>query len=222
MSRSGIAHLVFWLSVVAARPASSTVLTFDVVPIPSYLYAEYGDNVTAESMYWGRYKQGNAWTPDVTVSYASRRAADGSDACGCLLTWGGGYGDLGNVTYSAEAAGAYAEMTFDAPMGVQIRLNGFDVAGFNADQASQPVEVRDGNGMVLLSQSVDVLCCEPLSNPCVRTHVHVPLSVIAVPPVTLRVGLTWLAGLDNVDFDQAVAAPARATSWGAIKAQFRP
>ncbi len=209
--------LLIFMSCLMATQSVATILTFDVVPVPGILYEQYGDNVVAASMYWGNYEQGNGWTPDVVVSYGSRMIATDSLACGCVATWGGGYGDLGNIAYSVTNAGAFAEYVFDAPEGVQIRINGFDVAGFNVDQGAQPIEVRDRNGALLFSQAVTAYCCVPLSDPCVRTHTHVAVGVIAPGPLTLRVGNTWNVGVDNIDFDQTGTAAVRATSWGAIK-----
>jgi hypothetical protein len=211
------------LSCVAFAPsAKGTILTFDVVPIPSILYDQYGDSANADSMYWGYQRMGNGWTPDIFIDYRTALLSNDSTTCACLATWGGGYGDLGNIAYPVTSSGAYGEVSLVPLPGVQVRVNAFDLASYSGDQPLQPVLVVDASGNVLWDAgSPTIHKCVPGSDPCIATHEHFTPNVQSGGILRIRFGNNWNIAIDNVDFDQIGMSAVRPTSWGAIKALFR-
>jgi hypothetical protein len=165
----------------------------------------------------GCYGEGNGFTPNVTVAYRTTRLADGSVPFQQLAYWQRDYGDLEDVAYAPED-GMLAEVALVPDEGFQVILNGFDLAGWpREDIKDQIVRIVDGGGAVILDLSpVDVDGAPEYRNrrrgrhaaeeEASHTSVRLPRPIVSTTSIKIQFGPDWRAGIDNIDFEQAVVA----------------
>lgn len=191
------------LALTAAVPLTATVLTFDITGMTDYadIPAAYGDNVTSTANGSFSYGMGNAFTPNITVDYATINSAGGVVASN-LEWWNLGYGDLQGVAFPVNNS-SIAEITLTAAAGFQVRLNTFDLAGYpGADHPNSQVRILDAGGGVLLDYS-------PVN---VQGDANGPRHSTFSPAITaqqLRIRFAyddWNVAIDNVNFDEVTAS----------------
>lgn len=193
--------------VLLATSAQATILTFDLDPsVPNYgdIPGSYGDNVNAASDAVGSYLMGNGYTPNVTTDYRTWQISTDTVAYNNLDFWAGGYGDLTNVAYSVTNSDHFAEITFVPEPGWAIRLNSFDMAGYNfADHSNSQVRILDGTSNTIL---VDYSPVTILGTG--RTHSTFTPDLTHAGPLSIRFGYNdWNVGIDNINFDQVAVVP---------------
>jgi hypothetical protein len=120
-----------------------------------------------------------------------------------------GYGDLSGVACQEDGDFGVLELTLTADPGFLVVLEGFDLAGLGSDMLVAAVEVRDGLGAELFSQSDAVIVGESLSH----TEFRFSSPTLMGQSLTLRVDVSnlentdsHLVGLDNVQFSQVPAS----------------
>jgi len=210
----------------AAGTARATVLTFNIdkasdgTPAANNAlmstYPGYGDNVTSTSVTSGafvyNYAEGNGFTPTITVDFGH----GGAPALGTY-----GYGGLDsavspmwndvNFLLDQSGAGGTFYYTFTPTGDEQIRVNSFDVFGFNQNLSHEMTwALRQGStaGPVLFSGGT--------SGPTVMSHGS-PFTVgtgsggisgVVVLEVQHVSGSGGAFGLDNLNFDVVTSDPA--------------
>lgn len=219
--------------VMAATPAGATVLTFDSLDVDDHdpIPAAYGDNVNPECTDdgccddHGCYEKGNAFTPNVTIEYASLKST-GAVVFDYLRYWDRdrrdrGYGDLRDVAFAAYD-GMIAEISLVPEPGYRVVLNRLDLAGWDRqDVENQMVRIVDGRGSVLLDLSPvhveggalvtsDGLTVDPSNtagssaNLLAGSHTTIDFDppLISSETIRIRFGLSNRVAIDNIDFDQ--------------------
>jgi hypothetical protein len=222
--------------VMAASPAGATILTFEGMgvdrrePVP----ATYGDNVDPACTDdgccddHGCYTMGNAFTPNITVEYATLKTT-GQVLFDYLKYWemdryGNTYGDLDHVAYAVQD-GKIAEISLVPEPGYRVVLNGFDLAGWDLrDVEHQMVRIVDGRGSVLLDLSDvhvaggQLVTADATSNngpsgsgssDLILVGSHTPIRfdppLVSSETIRIRFGTSIGVAVDNVDFDQQQA-----------------
>jgi hypothetical protein len=141
------AALVFAATALAGS-AHATILTFDTDTSQPFTNLNmdqgYGDRVTALTM--GKFSYGigfgDGLTPNVTVSYAG--ATPGATAA--LTRWSADYGDLVNVLENEADGDTLLRILFTADAGYQVKLFGFDLAGWpDSDYTIPGLTVTSGD-----------------------------------------------------------------------------
>ena len=172
-------------------------LSFDQLGISDSILIDqaYGDRVVTSPDANGHAYDifGLSTTPNVEASYS---ALDPN-------LWTTGYGDLTNVYYDETDGSTEFSLTLDADAGFEVGLLGFDVAAFDGIDISVPeIEIRDGNGNVLFSQTTALISSS--------THTSFDFTGgIFANSLTIEIDLTGLGGasdnigIDNVSFVQA-------------------
>jgi len=175
----------------AAASAHATILTFSnfapssTTPVPD----DYGDRVDAvfDPVTGYEYEMGNGFTPNVEVEYEP-------DVGDSFEVWNG-YADL-QAAMGDNQFRVPGEVVFTADPGLEVVLNGFDLAPWTSGQPDADVSVTDGGGQVLFSRTYSTGGVE------VTTHVSFPGGLRA-PVLRLRVNDFGDWAIDNVDFDQS-------------------
>ena len=159
-----------------------------------FIDSNYGHRVTA-NIQGGFSYGGTADTPNVVTNYSANTRG-----------WTSNYGDLSNVAYTGAFDGIL-QLTLSADPGFEVNLHSFDLAGWSqADHIINSVQVLDGVGQVLFSQS-NVLVHGDLVGPRHTTFSFPPLTA---PALSIRFDASNLTvpfgaqviGLDNVRFSQ--------------------
>jgi hypothetical protein len=191
--------IVFVFSTVTAHATDSakadTVLLFENSSGQSFgvIPQDYGDRVTA-SVQSGYHYGGTADTPKIVVDYV---AANG---------WPSNYGDLTNVAYPATSS-SILSVKLSADPGYRVALQSFDLAGWpSTDYTINSVQVRDGNGFVLFSQS-NLLVEGDSVGP---RHTTLSFAPLIAPTLQVSIDATNITaafgaenvGLDNLRFSQ--------------------
>jgi len=218
----------------AATPAGATILTFEAFGLENEdpMPAAYGDNVNPQCTDegccddHGCYEMGTAFTPNVTVEYASLKST-GQLVFDYLKYWdrdrrGRGYGDLRDVVF-ARYDGMISEVSLVPEPGYRVVLNKFDLAGWDRqDVEHQMVRIVDGRGSVLLDLSdvhveggqlvtttaTDGLTADASSNTVLAgSHTTITFNppLISSETIRIRFGLSNKVAIDNIDFDQQKA-----------------
>ena len=217
MKISGLVSTVA-LATMSISTAGATILTFDNI---SFLndtpLTSYGSNVSGLCISSGQpgcFGQGNGFTPNITVSYATNGGGQVvPDMLFENVVGPGGYGDLVNVAVP-DAPGnltGFGEITFTPLNGATVRINSFDAAHrFNFPEGfNELLQILDGSSNVLFSFQ------GPIDGFNAATHDHFMPSVSSTRPLRLRMinldGRNVVA-LDNISFDEvgssAVPEPA--------------
>ncbi|UJP03953.1 MAG: FxDxF family PEP-CTERM protein [Nitrosomonas sp.] len=194
-------------AVLLAASAHATVLTFDLDPgLPNYgdIPGTYGDNVNAASDAVGSYLTGNGYTPNVTTEYRTWQISTDTVAYNNLDFWATGYGDLTNVAFSVVSGDHFAEITLVPEPGWAIRLNSFDIGGYNvSDHPNSQVRILDGTSNTVL---IDYSPLTILGSG--GTHSSFTPGLTYNGPLSIRFGYNdWNVGIDNINFDQVTAVP---------------
>lgn len=199
--------LVSLSALALSMSANATVLTFSGLGLSNFdeISQSYGDNVNALSDAVGSYLEGNAFTPDISVSHKSLNT-DGGIVNAALEYWNNGYGDLTEVAFSG-VNGSYAHLTLTAGTGYLVKLNSFDIAGWNvANRALDALQVLDAAGNVVWDSGVDTISGTG------GTHDTFMPNIVG-QELTIRWGKDWNIGVDNVNFDQVSDVPVPAAAW---------
>ena len=188
-----VAVIAFATAALTSGSARATTLTFDGLNLGSggAIPGAYGDRVDGAGDV-GSYG-GPLDTPNVVVEYRTLTTPVTEN----VVFWGGGYGDLENVAYSASN-GSHAEISLIADAGYSVSLVSFDLAGWPyADYENQTVRILDGNGVVLKDYS-------PLF---VDGTQPAPAHTTLTPDLTgsvlrIQFGSNYNVGIDNIRFTQ--------------------
>lgn len=178
----------------AAGPAAATVLTYsNFVPVIA-LADDYGDRVTAEldPVTGYEYLEGNGFTPNIVVADTPDNPSNTT-----LDIWNG-FADLDRAVTDNNFS-VPGEIVFTADNGFRVLLNSLDLAPWTPGQPPATVRVTDERNAVLFVQTY-------------TAEVEVVTTLTFDPPLSgrlLRVRVedfgNW--AVDNINFDQAVAAP---------------
>lgn len=190
-----------------AASAQATVLTFDLnFPIDGFgdFPAAYGDFVNAANDGLGSYGLGNGYTPNVSVDYRTWKISTNSVVFNHLDFWPTGFGGLTNVVYGVNGVDHFAELKLVPQAGFAVRLNSFDLAGYNqANHPNAQVRILDGvtNAVLVDYSPVTVLG----SGGAISTFTP---NLTHAGPISIRFGYdNWNIAIDNVNFDQITAVP---------------
>lgn len=193
------------LASVAILPVHGSVLTFDIAGMGNYddIPAAYGDNITATTDGGFSYGQGNGFTPNIVVDYATLNTSTGAVVATNLDWWNNDYGDLQGVAFPVNGS-SIAELTLSAAPGFLVRLNSFDLAGYNHwDHPNSQVRILNGAGQVVLDYS-------PVT---IEGDANGPQHSTFLPNLvgsTIRIRFAyndWNIGIDNVNFDELAGNP---------------
>ena len=190
----------------ATAPVQATILTFDIAGMSSYsdIPTAYGDSVTSLTNGTFSYGQGNGFTPNITVDYATRATSNGSILSNNLDWWSTGYGNLTNVAFPITSAGHFGEVTLTPGAGFAVKLNGFDLAGyFQNDHSGQTIRILDDLGVLQEFTSFTVVGVGPSHSPFSFTD-------LVSRSGSLRIQYAfndWNVGIDNIHFEQVSPVP---------------
>jgi hypothetical protein len=199
---------------VTAR-AGALELTFDPVDHDFQRIDQgYGDRVTTTPQDGMEYGTAEGFTPNVETSYGPIPPALPS-------LWRVGYGDLVDVLFEDQDSWGVLEVTFTADPQWNVALHGFDMAAYRSVGPIRSLQVRDGAGTVLFTES-------DVSIPAVshrRFEFDPPLEahvlVLAFDSGNLGQHSDDI-GMDNIAFSQvSVPLGVEPSSWGRTKALYR-
>jgi hypothetical protein len=143
---------------------------------------------------------GNGFTPNVEVAYATVQISDGTVASPSLAFWPDSYGNLTNVAFPIHWTGHYGEVTLIPDAGYAVRLNSFDLGGWDqTTYASQPLRILDGAGNLLLDLGPTIVLGAH------GTHSHFAQDLTFAGTIRIQYGNNWNVGIDNIDFGQVSA-----------------
>lgn len=190
----------------SAGIAEATILTFDISGAQNFdeIASGYGSHVNALTSGSFSYGQGNGFTPNIAVGYATRDLTTHAVVSPTLLHWDVGNGDLVNVAFPGEMTGHYGEIALQPQGGAQVRLNSFDLSGFAGNVPGQTVRVVDGLGTLAEFTDFTVIGDGPGHSPFSFGSGLVSRS----GALRLQFGFdNWDVAIDNVNFDQLAPVP---------------
>lgn len=201
-----IIAMMLW-GVMATVPAQATILTFDISIAFGNVPATYGDNVTSTTNGFFSYGEGNGFTPNVTVDYATRVISTGNVFSNNLGYWphtGNRYGDLTQVAYPVHLFDYFGEVTLMPEAGYTVKLNGFDLAGYpQTNYPGQTIRILDGVGMLQEFTDFTVLGAGPSHSPFSFADL-----ISRSGPLRIQFAFgTPNVGIDNIHFDQVSTVP---------------
>lgn len=185
--------------------AHATILTFDIDNNqPNAVLAmnqAYGDNVAVLVQGNATYGVGaEGFTPDIVTAYA------GGAAGANLTRWTTSYGDLVNILENEDDGDTLLQVKFTAQNGKQIRLYGFDLAGWPTTDYTIPNVSVQGAANNLFSQN-NVLVQGDGVGPQHTTFNFVG-GLFGGSSLTINISLAGLGGnsdnigIDNIRFGQ--------------------
>ena len=202
---SNMIRVFILLGMMATVPAQATILTFDIGGMSNYgdIPSTYGDNVTSTTNGSFSYGQGNGFTPNITVDYATRFVSTGNIETNHLDWWNTGYGNLTNVAFPVSSSDRFGEVTLTPGAGLAVKLNGFDLAGYNqGDHPGQTIRILDDQGLVLEFTDFTVLGAGPSHSPFSFTD------LVSNGPLRIQYAFNdWNVGIDNIHFEQVSPVP---------------
>ncbi|MFO0734039.1 MAG: hypothetical protein U0231_21055, partial [Nitrospiraceae bacterium] len=164
----------------------------------------YGSNVTSLTSGSFSYGQGNGFTPNIAVGYATKDLTTNAVVSPTLLHWDVGNGDLVNVAFPSRLSGHYGEIALLPQAGTQVRLNSFDLSGFAGNVPGQTVRVMDGLGTLAEFTNFTVIGDGPGHSP----FAFGPGLVSRSGALRVQFGFDkWDVAIDNVNFDQLAPVP---------------
>jgi hypothetical protein len=174
------------------------------ITISSADLSTYGDRVTSNIQGPNFFKYGGAAnTPNIEAAFGTDEA-----------TWPSNYGDLVNVVYTSRPSfgDGIITLTLTADPGFNVKLNSFDLAGYNhADFTINSVKVFNASNVAVFNQ-VNVPIQGDTNGPQHSTFSFPSLisQQVRIEVNALNITATFGAehiGLDNVSFSQVVPEP---------------
>ena len=170
-----------------------TMLTFDTGATQgTALDQDYGDRITSIQQGGYGYLGGGNFTPGIVAEYGP---------VGEIRYWGTGFGSLTDVAYRTDDVAIPFELRLAADPGQLVRLQGFDLGAYRGAKIVDSVEVSDGFGNLLFSDTnveVDEF----------RKRFDFSQLPFEAPEIIVRFDPTSLGsvsddvGIDNVTFSQ--------------------
>ena len=187
---------VLTLFALGASTAGASLLEFENLSTYASLYT-YGSNMTSActgSGQAGCVGEGNGFTPDIAVSYATLGYAAE------MAQWPTGYGNLPGAAYSLMS-GNTPDITLTPQNGATVTLNSFELAGYyETDYSNQPVEVLDADNNILWSYTGNISGSGPSST-------QFTVGITSSGPLQIEFGNNWNVGIEDINFDENVSAP---------------
>jgi hypothetical protein len=174
-----------------------TMLTFDAGLGDFFLMEQsYGDRVTGPTMGGFSYVGAGSFTPGIVAAYEPVNAPYFSTS---------GYGLLESIVYKWDGVSVPLDITLTADAGQNVRLLGFDLAGYtSSDYVLNSVKVLDGANAELYSESNFALAGA-------RTRLDFSAAPLQGDQLTIRIDSNNLGiqsdnvGIDNISFEQIPA-----------------
>ncbi len=179
------------LALAAPLAAQATVLTFAETFFGTGGVGAYGDRVAGSPQAGATYGEGLGWTPGVVLDFDTLGK-------GQVSQWSSGYATL---------AGALGHGSFDVPFelrftpdaGLQVTLQGFDIATWSSAGYLTRIRIWDDAG------SFDAPNLLNFNAMLAHSTVYQPLTSPVTASGTLHLSISNLGstGLDNIHFTQA-------------------